>query len=410
MKPTKYILLIAFVSFSFICEAQTEFKKLCDAFKNEKGVSIVQLDDDLIDLYKRSHLSKETEEMIKKLESVNILNITIDKNKHTQENISNIVNKYFNFDNYKIVKSNTHNRGYSKIYVKKIENKVRRLIAVNSGWREYNLILITGEIDIANLKKLTYALNIEGIENLNNINSKEYQFFHGNNIHSNNEKELKRLKIDIDRMRSKMKEEKFFKGEEFNEKEFEQYWEEFGEKMAKWGEKMAVWGENVAKAIEKEVEKTTLVNDEDYNITLDRKGKTTIKISSDDNSVYVLDGREVTNSKIKDLSAGKIHRVCVIKRSEKGKKDNNHVLIYTAEPDGKFISYSNSGVLKFKYKGKTYTYNTNEKDFVGFIVNGKKEKKLKKNLLGRIIQIRPITNTEKEALNCKEIRILIETK
>lgn len=402
----RYFLIIAIVVLPMITLAQTEFKKIYNTFKDKKGVSIVQLDEDLIDLYKRSHLAKETEDMIKKLKSVNILNVTINKEEHTAENINKLVNKSFNFDTYKVVKSSTYNRGFSKMYVKKKNDKVNSLVVINSNWREYNLILITGEIDMGSLSKLTYALNIDGIEKLNNVNSKEYRFFYGNNNH---DEEIDKIKSEANRMKRNLKEKRFFEGKKFNEEEFEEFWEDFGEKMANWGENMAEWGEKLAESIEKNMENIVIVDDDDFNISQSRSGKTTIKISPDNKSIYILDGNKVANSRIKSIEAGKINRISVVK-SSKGKKDGeNYIIIYTGKPFGKFISY-NSGILKFKYLGKIYEYDSHGKDFPGYLINGKKTNYLDKSKTDKIIQIRLITKAEKEAFKCKKQRILIETK
>ena len=60
--------------------------------------------------------------------------------------------------------------------------------------------------------------------------------------------------------------------------------------------------------------------------------------------------------------------------------------------------------------GKEYKYDITQKDFPGFVINGKKTDNLDDVKLDGITQIRPITKAEKEALKCKKDRILIETK
>lgn len=396
----RVLLLIAIIVLPFVTLAQSEFKKIHQKFGNMEGVTIVQLDEDLIDLYKRSHIKKETEDMIKKLKSVNILNVTIDKKKNTTESINNSITQIFKFDTYKLVKSSKYRHGFSKIYVKKKNDKINNLVVINSGWREYNLILITGDIDMSSLSKLASALNIEGIDKLHSVNSREYRFFSGD-YHSLNNEDVDRIKREAEAVKRKLREKKFFKGEKFNEKEFEEYWENFGKQMEEWGEKL---GESIENMVH-----TVIVDDDDFNITQSRSGKTTIKISPDNNSVYILDGKKVANSKIKAIEAGKINRISVVKSSKDGKNGDNFIIIYTGKPVGEFISY-NAGILRFKYLGKTYKYDSHASNFPGYIINGKKKDYLEKAKTKHIIQIRPITKSEIEAFKCRKQRILIETK
>ena len=171
---------------------------------------------------------------------------------------------------------------------------------------------------------------------------------------------------------------------------------------------MEEWGEKLGESIENMVN-TVIIDDEDFNISQSRSGKTIIKISPDNESVYIVDGSIVANSKIKEIEAGKINRISVIRKSKDGKDKDNYVIIYTGKPCGEFISFQ-TGILKFRYLGKEYKYDITQKDFPGFVINGKKTDNLDDVKLDGITQIRPITKAEKEALKCKKDRILIETK
>jgi len=395
----KYYLILMLFALPFMVQAQTEFKKLYEIFKDKKGVTIVQLDQDLIDLYKKSHLEKETEELIRKLKTVNILNVRIDKKEHTPESIDKLVKKSFNFNNFKIIKSSNNYRGFSKVYVKKKDSKVSSLVVINSGWREYNLILITGDIELSSLSKLALALNIDGLENLHKVGETRSHSFH-HNYHGLNDEDIDKIKRKAEEFKKRLKEKKFFKGEKFNAEEFEKYMENFGKVMEELGEKLE-------ERIETMVH-TVIVDDDDFNISQNRSGKTTIKISPDNKSIYIVDGNIVANSEIKEIEAGNINRVSVIKDS-KDKDGDSYVIIYTDKHCGEFISFQ-TGLLKFKYLGKTYKYDVTDKNFPGFVVNGKKRDNLDDVTLDKITQIRPITKAEKEALKCKKDRILIETK
>lgn len=388
----KYYLILMLLALPFMIHAQTEFKKLYETFKDKKGVTIVQLDKDLIDLYKRSHIKAETEELIRKLKTVNILNVTIDKKEHTAESINKLVNKSYNFGDYNLIKSSNYHRGFSKVYVKKNNGKVSNLVVINSGWREYNLIAITGIIELSSLSKLAFALNIDGIDNLHDVGETRSHYTY--NYRGLNDEEIEKIKKKAQKFR------KQFSTEYFDSEEFEK-------NMEKWGEIMEEWGEKLGESIEN-MTHNIIVDDEDFNISQSRSGKTTIKISPDNKSIYIVDGNKVANSKIKEIETGKINRISVLKDGKDKDKDG-YVIIYTGKNVGEYISFQ-AGLLKFKYLGKIYKYDLNSKDFVGFIIDGKKRENLDNVDLDEIIQIRPITSAEKEAYKCKKNRILIQTE
>lgn len=57
-------------------------------------------------------------------------------------------------------------------------------------------------------------------------------------------------------------------------------------------------------------------------------------------------------------------------------------------------------------------YNEEDKDFPGYIINGKKKESLHTKWYSKseIIQIRPISKIEKKAFKTEKDRIVIETK
>ena len=68
MRKTLIILAISLIS--LVASAQGSFKLINDTYNNEKGISIIQLDKELIDLYKRDNISKQDLEILKSIEEV----------------------------------------------------------------------------------------------------------------------------------------------------------------------------------------------------------------------------------------------------------------------------------------------------------------------------------------------------
>ena len=418
----KIIIILAIFLMPFIASAQKNFDKLAREYKNEKGITIVQLDKDLIDLYKRDNLDQEYLDVLKKIKSVNILTASSEMGSATGSNKHlNNVRKCFNLDKYKLIKSRTDQDGFAKVYVKKDGQKISELLVINSAEStSFALIMLSGDLKISNLHKLSYALKIEGLESLSELNTRRPVPFHASRNYQ--KKQLKKMKAKSKELKKNLKEISDLK----DEKDFEEAMEEFGEAMEKWGENFGENLENVLEQLGESLEKISdnvVIDDENYNITLGGD-KTTIHITPDDDAVCLIDGVKVSNSKIKDLDRGDINRVRIIKRK---KNDEKYLIITTNKKIGKLnyrmntstkVSNSKSGKdkssnsedIKFTYKGKVYKYKVGGKNFAGYILNGKKISSLKNKSTEHLIQIRPISKDEKKAFGIKENRIIIETK
>lgn len=421
----KITIILAVFLIPFMTSAQKNFNKLAKAYQNEKGVTIVQLDKDLIDLYKRDNLNKEYLDVLSKIKSVNILTSTHDMgSKDNTTTHLKRVNNCFDLNKYKLIKSRIDQKGFAKVYVKKDGENLSELLVINSADRtSFALIMLTGDLKLSNLHKLSYALDIEGLESLSEIGKNNKKQFYASR--NNQEKEIKRIKDESNELKKKLKEIKI-KSKNFNEKEFEDAMEELGEAMGEWGEN---FGDNLEKMLEKlgkgleQISENVVIDDDNYNISLGGD-KATIHITPDDDAVCLIDGVKVANTKITDLKEGEINRVRIIKRTMTNEK---YLLITTHRKIGKMnyqmatdikvtrdkskeVINESSEDIKFTYKGKTYKYNSKDKNFPKFIFNGKKINSLKGKSTSNLIQIRPISKDEKKAFDIKDDRIIIETK
>jgi len=404
------ILLIVFV-LPMIGSAQKSFDKLAKMYNDKKGITVVQLEKDLIDLYKRDNLDKEYLDVLKNIKRVNIL--TASKKRGAKNSVSehmSAVKKCFSLDKYKLIKSRVDEWSFAKVYLKKDGNKVSELLVINSAYKTtFTLISLKGDFKLSNINKLSYALNIDGLECLNEVSrnnnsarlcqeQKIENFFHGVKSESKQlKKRIKKIKV---------------KKHDFDEESFEEAMENFGEAMEKWGE---AFGENFGKAMEslgetleelEVLDDIDIVDDNDYSVTIKKGGKAVIHMSPDDDSICIIDGTKVKNSKIEDLDSGEINRIRVTKIDNSKDK---FMIITTNKKLGK-IKKLNDDVLEFSYKGKSYKHNLNSKNFPGFIVNGKKRASLKSVCTKNILQIRPISKDEKKAFDVKANRIIIEIK
>lgn len=428
----KILIIFTLCLITLFTEAQESFKDLNNDFGNKKGISIIQLDKDLIDLYKRDNLSKEDLEILKSIEQVNIFTCSKDGGYEGNiEKVTNALRKSCNNSKYKLVKSKVDSDGFSKVYVRKAEKNKTELIVLSSENNEKTaFIMLKGKMKLSNIYRLAYALKIDGLKDLKEINksfssrshrkrsnTKMENFFSGKK--QNNDKHKKvvstTINIDSDDEISYDDIKKDIK-QKLKNCNFEGNMENFEKTMEKWSENIEEIAKQISEEIKeslKDIDDDVMIKDNSYNIAFNGN-KATIKMSPDEESVCIIDGEKVKNSKIKELKAGEINRVRVVKRN---KTNENYLIITSHKKRGKYITPKGGrkigqSELKFIYNGETYTYGEKEKIFPGYIINGKKKESLytKQYINSEIIQIRPISKIEKKAFKVKKDRIVVETK
>lgn len=428
----KILIIFTLCLITLFTEAQESFKDLNNDFGNKKGVCIIQLDKDLIDLYKRDNLGKKDLEILKSIEQVNIFTCSKDGGYEGNiEKVTNALRKSCNNSKYKLVKSKVDSDGFSKVYVRKAEKNKTELIVLSSENNEKTaFIMLKGKMKLSNIYRLAYTLKIDGLKDLKEINksfssrshrkrsnTKMENFFSGKN--QNNDKHKKvvstTINIDSDDEISYDDIKKDIK-QKLKNCNFEGNMENFEKTMEKWSENIEEIAKQISEEIKeslKDIDDDVMIKDNSYNIAFNGN-KATIKMSPDEESVCIIDGEKVKNSKIKELKAGEINRVRVVKRN---KTNENYLIITSHKKRGKYITPKGGrkigqSELKFIYNGETYTYGEKEKIFPGYIINGKKKESLytKQYINSEIIQIRPISKIEKKAFKVKKDRIVIETK
>ncbi|MGB5989075.1 MAG: DUF4252 domain-containing protein [Marinifilaceae bacterium] len=401
MKKTLIILAISLIT--LMASAQVSFKKFNDTYGNMKGISIVQLDKELIDLYKRDKLSEKDLAILKNIEKVNIFTCSMDDGYEGDiEVLTKKITSSFSGSKYKLVKSKVDNDGFSKVYIKNTDNKKTELIVLRSETKEKtSFIVLGGDIKLSNIYRLTYALRLDGLKDLKEVNKsfssrshkrkrliKQEKFFKGikDNAETNETIDTdKEHLISYDRAMDGLK-------INLNSSNFDTTMDNFEEILNK-----------CEKKIEEMIDNSFYMGEHSE----------TISVKPGRNSICLLDGVKVKNKTIKKLKSG-INRVHTMRKN----KDNEVFTIVTSHKKiGKYITPKGGrkigqSELKFIYNGETYTYSEKEKIFPGYIINGKKKESLYTKWYSKseIIQIRPISKIEKKAFKTEKDRIVIETK
>lgn len=428
----KILIIFTLCLITLFTEAQESFKDLNNDFGNKKGVCIIQLDKDLIDLYKRDNLGKKDLEILKSIEQVNIFTCSKDGGYEGNiEKVTNALRKSCNNSKYKLVKSKVDSDGFSKVYVRKAEKNKTELIVLSSENNEKTaFIMLKGKMKLSNIYRLAYALRIDGLKDLKEINksfssrshrkrsnTKMENFFSGKN--QNNDKHKKvvstTINIDTDDEISYDEIKKDIK-QKLKNCNFEGNMENFEKTMEKWSENIEEIAKQISEEIKeslKDIDDDVMIKDNSYNIAFNGN-KATIKMSPADQATCIIDGNKVKSSDIKKLDSGDILRMRVIKRNE---TKENYLIITSNKQIGEYISPKkgtdkDQTTVQFIYNGKKYVYNEKAKEFPGYIINGNKKISLYNNglLKRKIIQIRPISKIEKKAFKVKKDRIVVETK
>lgn len=428
----KILIIFTLCLITLFTEAQESFKDLNNDFGNKKGVCIIQLDKDLIDLYKRDNLGKKDLEILKSIEQVNIFTCSKDGGYEGNiEKVTNALRKSCNNSKYKLVKSKVDSDGFSKVYVRKAEKNKTELIVLSSENNEKTaFIMLKGKMKLSNIYRLAYTLRIDGLKDLKEINksfssrshrkrsnTKMENFFSGKK--QNNDKHKKvvstTINIDSDDEISYDDIKKDIK-QKLKNCNFEGNMENFEKTMEKWSENIEEIAKQISEEIKesiKDIDDDVMIKDNSYNIAFNGN-KATIKISPADQATCIIDGNKVKSSDIKKLDSGDILRMRVIKRNE---TKENYLIITSNKQIGEYISPKkgtdkDQTTVQFIYNGKKYVYNEKAKEFPGYIINGNKKISLYNNglLKRKIIQIRPISKIEKKAFKVKKDRIVVETK
>jgi len=467
MKKILTILLV--VLLPLLASAQKDFNKFTNALAKDNGVTIIRIDEEIIDIYKNSDLDAETHNILNNIKKVNLVKISKrDGYSGKIENIIKMIDKYFDLDDYKLVKSSATRRGNYKVFI--TGSKDKRLLVINQSRNTtITFIDIIGKFKISDLTKLSRALNIEGLSSLDDIYPKsKYNRYNG---------------IDSKKAAYAKKQEDFFKNKknykdfkykknykdfeykntsstslshEDRMKKYQQKMKEMGKDLSEEVEKLFVyaksdefkdrikkietWAKNVGNRYSKSFNsKNNEIDDKkmdkmlssmykyvdsnddcSYNINL-KGAKSTIRISPDANTICIIDGKKCKNTDIKKLKKGELRNLCLIKNKTKKKK--YMVITTNKELGGDYVrSFSKiktdnqpsitSENIAFKYNGKDYSYSSAiDKKMPKLIVDGN----LKNSLDGvkieyGLLQIRPATKIEKEAYIIKGEAIIITTR
>ena len=417
MKKLVIAMLVGLV-FPFCVNAQ--LSRPMSKYHEKNGVTVTQLDKSLYGLYQKNNLPSEAAEMLQKLDEVNILNVNLEL---CEPDLGNKIITQFkglldNPDKYKLIKSHNGEFGKQLIYSRSKNGKVSDLVVWDQSPEQLDLVELRGDIQLDKIAMLSRVLNLKGLNSLAALSSnpntyqsykQAYNFgndmgdmFQGiqeamNQIQSqffgNNQRDSLRPSRNSISPFEGMFESLFGKaGQDLSEEEF---LNAFKNGMGN--------VQNVRKFVQSfsDADNTTSNSVE---IT-EENGKTKIKINSKNSDMtYIIDGVETPKNNIQ--MPENILTVNIIPSKEDIKK--SYLFITSGNKLGEFISYKN-GVLTFKYNNQEYKYNPDKLQKPVLVIDGRLSSTFSTDP-SEILQIRPLSQIEKEVGYYPNAEVIINTK
>ena len=409
--------------------ANAQLSKLMSKYHEKNGVTVTQLDKSLYGLYQRNNLPPETNELLQKLEEVNILNLDLNQ---TDPSLSEKAIGQFREildkpEKYKLIKSRNDEFGKQLIYTHNKNGQVTDLVVWNQNPQQVDIIELRGDIQLDKIALLSRALNLKGLNSLAALssNADTYESYkHFNDFPDMNPGAISQhIRQMMENLHNHMgsgslfgdffgmpgdstttnnmpggfpfghflPDEFFNPGEGMTDEDFEEFF-----KNGNHRQKVEKFFQSFGNG--------TGMSSNSVQIT-EENGKTKIKIDSQNSDMtYIIDGQQAPKDNVQ--MPDKILNVNIIPSKEDVKK--SYLFITSRDRLGEFVSFQN-GVLTFKYNSQEYKYNLEKMKEPLLVIDGRLADRFDIDP-SEILQIRPISPIEKEVGYYPNAEVIINTK
>lgn len=398
-----------------------QLNKQMSKYHEKDGITITQLDKSLYGLYQRENLSTETKEMLQKLDEVNILNLDLE---NAKPNVANeIITQFRDIldtpGKYKLVKS--HNNSFSKqlIYSKNKNGKISDLVVWNQSPQQIDIIELQGDIQLDRIALLARALNLNGLNSLNVLSDDQNSNEYDPTARLRQAQEASRkFRSEFDGLESMF-------GQFLNPSRDTTDWKNyFRTPFGNLEEIMSLFADSMSfnhlpaeffnmnnNGTLNQIEEYFQSSGNEENIIshsvqiTEENGKTKLRIDSKNSDItYIIDGQKVSKDSLQIPE--QIRGINLIPSKEDMRK--GYVFITSNDQIGDFISYKN-GILTFKYNQQEYKYNLDKAQEPLLVVDGRLVSSFNIRPI-HILQIRPISQAEKEIGYYPNAQVIINTK
>ena len=441
--------------------ANAQLSKLMSKYHEKNGVTVTQLDKSLYGLYQRNNLPPEANELLQKLEEVNILNLDLNQ---TDPSLSEKAIGQFREildkpEKYKLIKSRNDEFGKQLIYTHNKNGQVTDLVVWNQNPQQVDIIELRGDIQLDKIALLSRALNLKGLNSLAALssNADTYESYkHFNDFPDMNPGAISQhIRQMMENLHNHMgsgslfgdffgmpgdstttnnmpggfpfghflPDEFFNPGEGMTDEDFEEFFkngnhrqkvekffQSFGNGTGMSSNSVQITEENGKTKIKYYIctEKMPeylyfydLLADGKREIEKGNKDYINAKIDPYKMSILLFTSGTTSLSK-----AVKILNVNIIPSKEDVKK--SYLFITSRDRLGEFVSFQN-GVLTFKYNSQEYKYNLEKMKEPLLVIDGRLADRFDIDP-SEILQIRPISPIEKEVGYYPNAEVIINTK
>jgi hypothetical protein len=171
----KILIPVILIVFSFAVTAQNNaVDQLFARYSDKDGFTTVSISKAMFSLFASEQESKdEFNKAVKGLESIRILapDSAIQAQMKGKLNFYNEISKSLPLSQYEELMSVKEKDQIFKMLIRKKGNAITEFLMIGGG-KDNLLICITGNIDLKSISKLSKAMDIEGMENIDKVNNK----------------------------------------------------------------------------------------------------------------------------------------------------------------------------------------------------------------------------------------------
>ena len=172
MKKT-IMLLLAVATFSFSFAQNDAIGTYFAKYENDTAFTKVTISAKMFSLF--THIDGETpeeKELLKTISRLNGMRILVNDNASNGKALYQqaIKTKMSGFEELMTVQDKDEDL---KFYIREQSGIVRELLLVGGGTHEFFVLSLTGDIDLRQLSKLSKAMDIDGLEKLENLEKKK---------------------------------------------------------------------------------------------------------------------------------------------------------------------------------------------------------------------------------------------
>lgn len=378
---------------------QAQVGKEMKAFRNKEGITVTMLTPSLYKLYKQSDPSLASEEVLKDMKEINVMQVDIKRatTKVVEEINQRLSPILENESKYTLVRSHRGVYGQERLYVTQNNEQITSLVLWSEENGTLSVIELKGNIDLDNVDEIAEVLNVKGLDRLAYINAPAEGASFAERM-GNPMDIIKRMEERFGIKRDSI----------FGEDPFGSLREKFGnvgsmDDMMKHAEEMfrnmgTLFDGTSANGMSESISNGLEV--------IRENGKTRIKVNATNSELaYVIDGIEYSADSLKNGIPDEIANVIMV--NEPGNAKKSYVIINTLKKAGQFVSYSD-GILKYKHKKQEFTVNPEKLSDPSLLVNNRLTRSFNVDPM-QIIQIRPATEIERKILNAPSAQVVIVT-